>query len=430
MKKFRFLKDHKVGSVEYKSGTIAEMSEADAKSLPEGVVEAFTDVPMIDQKGIESIVAKAIKDASANSPHLHITVGHTPEDDGFATLGQQLQAQKDFALTGKLDKRQDALGIKQKAAYGLNEAVDSEGGFLLQPQFGTELFQLAFQTGMLADQTDKVEIGEGKNSLTWNAVDETSRVDGSRRGGLTTYWTNEAADFTGSKPKFAQRSLKLEKLTGLYYATDELLEDSTALQSMVTGWFGEEFGFKLDDAVLRGKGGGQPLGILNSPALVSVAKETAQAADTIIGQNIIKMYARMWSKSMANAVWFINQDIIPQLFTLTIPTGSTTFPIYMPANGISGAPYGTLFGRPVMAIEQASTLGDLGDIVFADMKQYMMIRKAQLKADSSIHVRFVQGETAFRFSVRANGESKWRLPLTPYKGSATQSPFIALAERA
>ena len=40
--------------------------------------------------------------------------------------------------------------------------------------------------------------------------------------------------------------------------------------------FAEEFGFKIDDVILNGTGSGQPLGILNSPALVTVEKKTGR----------------------------------------------------------------------------------------------------------------------------------------------------------
>jgi len=425
MKKFKFLKDHG----EYKAGTVAEIPDSILSTLPAGTVEEIKETPAFDLKAFEGMLNDALARHTKENPSIRVTVVKEPADEGFKSFGEQLIAVRELHTSGKMDKRLEAIAARVKAATGLNETVDSEGGFLVQPEFSGMLFQLAFQTGLLAGECDTTEIGPNSNGLTWNAVDETSRVAGSRRGGLSTYWTSEAADYTGSKPKFATRTLRLAKLTGLYYATEELLADATALQSMVSGWFGEEFGFKMDDAILRGRGSGQPLGILNSPALIQVAKESNQAATTIVGNNVIKMFARCWAPSWPRAKWYINQDIIPQLFTMTIPTGATSYPIYMPANGVSGAPFGTLFGRPVQPIEQASTLGAVGDILLLDLSQYKLIRKGMLNAQSSIHVRFVQGETAFRFDMRVNGEPLWRLPLTPAQGSNTQSPFVTLAVR-
>ena len=44
-------------------------------------------------------------------------------------------------------------------------------------------------------------------------------------------------------------------------------------------------------------------------------------------------------------------------------------------------------------------------------------------------MRFIYDETCFRFVYRYNGQPIPYSPLTPYKGSATQSPFIVLAQR-
>jgi HK97 family phage major capsid protein len=140
----------------------------------------------------------------------------------------------------------------------------------------------------------------------------------------------------------------------------------------------------------------------------------------------------MFATSRQNAVWLINQNIEPQLFTMSLSVGTGGIPIYMPAGGLSGQPYGTLFGRPVMAIEQAATLGDIGDIIFADLTNgYILAEKGGIKSDMSIHVRFVYDESVFRFTMRVDGQPVRASALTPFKGGAnfTQSHFIALEAR-
>ena len=193
--------------------------------------------------------------------------------------------------------------------------------------------------------------------------------------------------------------------------------------------FAEEFGFKVDDAILNGNGAGQPLGILNSDSLVVVSKESGQTAGTIVVENIVKMWSRCWGRSRQNAAWFINQEIEPQLYTLRLMTGDNGVPVYMPANGLADKPYSTLFGRPVIPLEQCSALGTKGDIILADLSQYLLIDKGGISAASSIHVRFLYDESVFRFIYRVDGQPVWNKPLQPYKGSGTLSPFVALADR-
>ena len=348
------------------------------------------------------------------------------ETRGFKSFGEQLMAVIESSKTGaRVDPR-----LIESRALGLNEGIPSEGGFLVQKDFATGLMQKAYQTGVLASRINKVPIGPNSNGLIINAIDESTRVEGSRHGAIQLYHLAEAGTKLPSKPKFRQIELKLKKLIGLYYATDELLQDATAMEAIVTQAFTTEFGFKIDDMIFRGTGVGQPLGYINSPAIVSVAKEANQTADTIVFENVMKMWARLWAPSRANAVWFINQEIEPQLFAMNIATGLGGIPVYMPAGGVSGSPYSTLFNRPVIAIEQASALGDLGDISVADLSQYIMIDKGGIQTASSIHVAFLTDEQVFRFVYRYDGMPWWNTPLTPYKGAGTLSPFVTLAERA
>lgn len=347
----------------------------------------------------------------------------TPSNDSekrFGSFGEQLMAAyRAAAPGGVVDSR-----LSTRAASGLNETNPSDGGFLVQPEFVKELLKRTYETGILASRVRKIPLSTNTNSLKINAIDEQSRANGSRWGGVQTYWESEAAELTASKPKFRQMDLTLKKLTGLCYATDELLQDASALESVIRQAFAEEFGFKIDDAILSGTGEGEPLGILNSESLVTVEKEKNQT-DTITVENLIKMWNRLWSRSRANAVWFINQELETQLYTLKIGDK----PVYIPAGGLSEKPYATLFGRPVIPLEQCNSAGEVGDIVLADLAQYLMIDKGGVKAASSIHVRFLYDEQVFRFIYRVDGQPIWNKPLAPYKGSAVVSPFVALASR-
>lgn len=342
-----------------------------------------------------------------------------PEDNTkFKTFGEQLRAIYNAAVPGgAVDAR------LHNEASGANGGTASDGGFLVQEDYVNDLINNAYETGVLASKIRKVPMSTAANVLNINGINENSRADGSRWGGIQAYWESEAAEIAGSKPTFKQISLKLKKLTGLCYATDELLEDAPALSNIISTAFGDEFGFKLDDAIINGTGTGEPLGILKSPALVTIAKETDQTAVLCV-ENLVKMLAACYDKK-GKAEWFINQELLPHLVTLKL--GDT--PVYLPGNTIAGTPYGTLLGKPVNVIEQASGAGELGDIILADMNQYIMTDKSGVNAQQSIHVRFVYDETAFRFIYRADGQPAWNSPKTPYKGAQKQSPFVTLAAR-
>jgi HK97 family phage major capsid protein len=219
-----------------------------------------------------------------------------------------------------------------------------------------------------------------------------------------------------------------------------LLEDAPAMDAYLKRKAPAKIAFKVNLAIIQGTGAGQPLGILNSAATVSVAKETSQVADTLVGNNVIKMYSRMPAANRLNAVWLINQDIEPQLYKLSVPgtdnegnsvTGWGGL-IYMPPGGISGAPYGTLFGRPVVPTQACETLGDKGDIIFADMSQYLALLKSgpNPRVETSMHLWFDQDLMAFKFVLRIGGMPWWSSSISGRDGAPqTYSPFVTLDAR-
>jgi HK97 family phage major capsid protein len=88
----------------------------------------------------------------------------------------------------------------------------------------------------------------------------------------------------------------------------------------------------------------------------------------------------------------------------------------------------TLFGRPVIPIEQCQSVGTVGDILLCDFTNgYVLARKGQLKTDVSIHVEFLTDQLAFRFILRIDGQPILRTPITPAHGSNTLSHFVGLS---
>jgi HK97 family phage major capsid protein len=349
----------------------------------------------------------------------------------WRSFGEQLQAVVGAAKNPyKMDSRLTQSDKLMRAATGLQESVLADGGFLVQQDFANEILARAYETGVLASRVRRMSISSNSNGMKIPAVDEVSRANGSRWGGIQAYWEGEADAYTASKPKFKMMELVLKKLTGLYYATDEVLADASVLESVVSQGFAEEFGFKLDDAILNGDGAGKPLGMLSSPSLVTVAKEGSQTAATINVNNLAKMRSRLYGRSRQNAIWLMNQDIEPQLLTLSISVGNNAFPVYLQGGTVAGEQFDTLFGRPTFPVEQCATLGTVGDILLVDPSQYLLIDKGQMQRAVSVHVRFLHDEQVFKFTYRVDGQPIWSSALTPFKGSNTQSPFVALATRA
>lgn len=312
---------------------------------------------------------------------------------------------------------------------GMNTQTGSEGGFLVPPEFIGDRMEQAVYSSELASRC--TEFQTSKNTVQMPQLDETSRADGQRYGGVSTSWLNEGGSLSASKPKVRLQDIKLGKLGSFVVSTEELIEDAPMLASMFNNFFSADMAFTLDQAIFDGDGNGKPLGIMNGAALVTVAKEGGQAADTIVYENVIKMWSRITAGRYGRAVWFINQEALPQLPLMNLSVGTGGAPVFLPAGGASEAPYSTLLGRPIVPIEQTAKLGDLGDIVLADMSDYALVSKGGIKSASSIHVYFSTDEMCWRFIKRVNGQPMTVNALQARSNSSfTTSPYVTLAARA
>jgi HK97 family phage major capsid protein len=290
------------------------------------------------------------------------------------------------------------------------------------------LFQRVYEDSALLSRTDNYTVTG--NSMVFPRSAESSRATGSRYGGVQSFWVQEGGSVTATRPTFGQLTLKLNKLMTFAGITDELISDAgMAMPTYINKAFSDEINFMVSDAIIRGTGAGQPLGLLNAPCKLSVSAEAGQAAATVVPANIVKMYARLWAGARNKAVWFINQDVTPQLFLMTLGIGTAGIAVYMPPGGLSGKPYATLLGLPVIEIEQCESLGTEGDIVLVDLSHYVTISKGNMDAQTSAHFYFDTDQQAFRVTYRLDGQPWWHSAVTPYKGTNTQSMVVTLATR-
>ena len=407
-------------------GKLAEIEEWDDETRDKFEdLKSRADALEADIKRLEEF-DKVRRDLNRPVPTEGLEVGEGPEDRKFNNIGECARA---IIVAGTPGGSTDPrlVGMNHRAASGLGEAVPADGGFLLEESYVGEIMGRVYDQSGVLSRVRRIPIGANSNSITLKAVDESSRADGSRLGGVQGYWAAEAATVTASKPAFRDMRLQLNKLMAICYLTDELLEDVVALNSFVPAAFADELEFKLVDAVINGDGAGKPLGIMNSAALVTESEEASQTATTFVAENAAKMFSRLWARSRPQAVWLISQDVEPQLWTMEMGSGNTA--VFLPPGGYSQAPYGSLFGRPIVPIEQCQTLGTAGDVILADLSQYLLAYKGGLSGAWSMHVQFLYGEMVFRLSMRVDGQSAWNGALTPFNAGATISPFVVVETR-
>ena len=345
----------------------------------------------------------------------------------FRSFGEQLKAIRDCAVMHKPDGRLERIN---DAVLGGNEGTGADGGYAIQTDFVQGIMESCVQNSEILRRLDSYTVGAGSNSAKWYSLSETD-VSSAVFGGIQMYWAAEGANVNASKPAFREMKLDLEKMMGFAYATDELLEDAPFMSGLYERGFSLAADRLLTDAVISGDGVGKPLGILSSGALITVAKESGQAAASLLGANVVKMWNRVLPRQRKNTVWVMHPDLEAELPGLSISSrGSAEKFLWDPEGGLSGLDYQRILNRPVIFDDNCKAIGSAGDILLIDPEQYILLKKGTVKTGWSIHVQWLTDQTCFRIVYRVNGAPKLDSPVTLKNSSTTRSPFVTLAARA
>lgn len=329
------------------------------------------------------------------------------------------QTNKTVAINAKLDRARNAF----------SSDVPSEGGFLIPETLRSELLRVALESGVVRSRARVIPMETLR--VPFPAIDSTSNAS-SVYGGIVGYWTEEGAALTASSASFGRIVLDAKKLTAYTSVPNELLSDSIiSFQAFIDQIFPEALSFYEDVAFLKGTGVGEPMGALSTAnqSIIAVSKETDQAADTLMWENIINMFSRMLPSSLNRAVWVASIDTFPQLATMALNVGVGGSAVWL-NNGAAGPPM-TILGRPVIFSEKTTgVLGDQGDISFVDFGYYLIGDRQAMSAMSSPHYEFGNDKTAYRIIERVDGRPWLQSAITPQNAGPTLSPFVQLSVRA
>jgi HK97 family phage major capsid protein len=337
----------------------------------------------------------------------------------FESTADFLAAVAHHATEHQLDPRLDM----QAGITGMGTTTATVG-FLMPEDQTEDIWQRAYNVGNIMRRCTAQPMSPRSSSLVIPTVSETSRSDGSRFGGMALAWLDEGEPFPEFKLKF-DKGLRLfspRKIGGLVAVTDELLADAPALTAFFERASGMEVAFMVESAIVDGDGVGQPLGILQAPATIEVAPEAGQAPGTLQAANFSQMIKRFWMSSFPKAAWLMGVNAYAAILELEAEEGIELIKF------VGGVP--TLHGFAVIITEVTNSLGSRGDIILCDLSQYLLVeREAGTHGLSSIHVKFVQDETAFRLRARIEGAPAWSSPVTVKNAPLPVSPFVVLGAR-
>jgi HK97 family phage major capsid protein len=371
------------------------------------------------------LTPKAVVQTGSARNHIH-----NPRAMG-AVLDREFKNSAEYFQTiwHNANRTADMQAKLTRVRNAFSSTVPSEGGFLIPEVLRSELLAVALEQSVVRQRARVIPMETLR--VPFPAVDSTSNVS-SVYGGVVGYWTEEGAALTASQAAFSRIVLDAKKLTAYTEVPNELISDSAiSFQAFLDQIFPEALNFYEDIAFLKGSGVGEPQGALEAgnTAIVEVAKESGQAADTVVWENLVKMYARMLPGSLDRAVWVVSPDVFPELATMSLSVGTGGSAIWL-NNGVQGPPM-TILGRPVVVTEKApGVLGDKGDISFVDFGFYLIGDRQVMSAMSSPHFKFQNDQTAYRIIQRVDGQPWLQSPCTPQNNSDPLSPFVQLAARA
>lgn len=342
----------------------------------------------------------------------------------FRATWHRAERLKDYAdLAPKLAKLNEI-----QNSYG--SEIPGDGGFLIPEELRSEILQVALETAIVRPRATVIPMSSLRVPIPM--IDDTSH-QGSILGGVVGYWTEESAGLVESQASFGRVLLDARKLTAYAEVPNELLQDAPAFAGFFDGTFPKAISWFEDVAFLAGTGVGEPQGYINSPVAVQVAAEVGQPTQTIVWENLVKMYSRMLPSSLGRAVWIASIDTFPQLATMALSVGTGGGPVWIGnfAGGQGGmdAPPASILGRPVFFTEKTGPLGTTGDISFVDLSYYLVGDRMAMQTSSSEHYKFALDKTAYRVIERVDGKPWLQSAITPKNGGPTLSPVVQLATR-
>lgn len=311
------------------------------------------------------------------------------------------------------------------AATG-TEGLPSDGGFMVTAEVAGEIFTRAVEESVWLRVGARLEVMTSEEKII-NALDDSDETDDAEAT-LKAAWTDEGGTATEQLVKVRQVKLKARKLLVLAAASNELVEDGTDYLQALELALSLAIAKKFDRSVLSGTGAGMPLGILNSPATIVVAKETQQPNATYVWENAVRMWSRLAPGSHERAWWLMHPTVLPQALSmsLVIGTGGAIPRAAFEAGGPTGY---MLLGRPVLVTSRVKTLGTQGDVILVDPTQIAVGVRRGIAIERSEHAFFGTDRLAVRGKFRGDALPLWEKPQTLAEGSTTVSPVVVLANR-
>jgi len=396
--KVKLLKDKEDGAVKLIKDSILEVDEKTGAEMIEKK-EAIVYVEEVEKQEINKELEKMTTEIKVEEK---ADIKVISEEPTWKSMGEFLGAVVKAGREHEIDKRL----IK---STGQNETTPADGGYTVGTDLAKFITQQAQAAAVIEPKCSHMEIGPNYTGIKIPQLNETTRSITTLFGGVRVYCVAEGIAKTPFKQAYYQKDIQLKKLCAVNYVTDELLQDNTALEGFIRMNVGKAFAWTKDNEIING----------TLTAATAIVNNAATAEVTFAGANptaaeIAQMYTANLNR--ARAEWYMSTHQYSHLIALAT-TG--TFPLFQPS--FTTAPAGTLLGRPINIIEQAGVETDESAFMFLDLTDYLVIGKGGIQEAVSIHVKFLEDETAFRWTTRFGGAPLMASTITLPDGSVVSS---------
>ncbi len=322
--------------------------------------------------------------------------------------------------------REEAPGGHEKKQ--MVESVGASGGFLVPTEYLAQLQAVTPEDAIVRPRATIIRMR--RRSIDIPVLDQTGTGTGQPHwfGGMVFYWAEEATEKTITTASFRKVTLTAHKLIGYTRASDELLDDAAiSLSDFISGPMGFAGGvnWNEDYTFLRGTGAGQPLGVINAGATITVNRQSV--ANPVQYADLVNMLESFLPS--ARGMWVVNQSVMSNLLTMMDQAGgAANTGTYIWGSAADGVP-NRLLGLPIVFTEKLPTVGNAGDVLLADWRYYLIGDRQATTVESTKFDRWSYDQTSWRVVHRVDGQPWLSTPLTYQDGTLTVSPFVILGDK-
>jgi len=392
----------------------------------------YTDEERAEVKALQNQVAdydEQIRDAQeierqragipADQPKPTMQAGDPePSEVRFKNLGCFV---RDIWMAHKGSMSEALRSYEQSMADNLRAMNISDGtslGFLIPDTFEAGTLALTGPGGWIRQRARVIPAGEYPDAKFKKRVLKQG-AGGVYNGIMVNYTGEGVAPTDESKLEYYLFALDpSDKKIALFYITsEESLQNPTSVTADMELSFRGALAELEDDLFINGDGVGKPKGVLNSDGIKLIARDTSSDFKFA---DVLQMSKYMYPRAV-NRNWEVTLDLYEKVGGMVDASNRL---IMIAGDATKGIP-DLLHGRPIHWSEVLPAAGSKGDVILADWSFYYIKDGSGPFFATDPYTRFLEGEIRVKMTVKMDGDTWIKEPLT-LKNGMEVSPFVVL----